>query len=77
VTVSINVRDANEIEVPVDEALVQVYATFEQPGEYVLAQVDNFDAPDSSGGNQCCWTNGYVAVAVAPSCSGSEVRRHS
>ena len=42
-----------------------VYATFNLPGEYILlAQVDNFRAPDSSSGDQCCWTNGYVRVTV-------------
>lgn len=40
-------------------------ATFTAPGEYLLrARVDNFDANDSSGGDQCCWSNGYVAVTV-------------
>ena len=42
-----------------------VIATFSEPGEYLmLAQVDNWDAPDSSSGDQCCWTNGYVRVTV-------------
>ena len=40
-------------------------ATFTEPGEYVLrARVDNWNANDSSGGDQCCWTNGYVRVTV-------------
>ena len=39
--------------------------TFTGPGEYLLrARVDNFNANDSSAGNQCCWSNGYVAVTV-------------
>ncbi len=39
--------------------------TFAVPGEYLLrARVDNFDANDSAGGDQCCWTNGYVPVTV-------------
>ena len=39
--------------------------TFTAPGEYLLrARVDNFRANDSSGGDQCCWSNGYVAVTV-------------
>ena len=42
-------------------------ATFSEPGEYVLrARVDNWDANDSSGGNQCCWSNAYVRVTVTP-----------
>lgn len=47
------------------EASVKV--TFSEPGEYVLrAQADNFSARDSSSGDQCCWTNGYVRVNVTP-----------
>ena len=43
----------------------RVIATFPAPGEYLmLAQVDNWSAPDSSSGDQCCWTNGYVRVTV-------------
>ena len=45
----------------------RVIVTFSVPGEYLmLAQVDNFNAADSSGGDQCCWTNGYVRVTVTP-----------
>ena len=40
-------------------------ATFKQPGEYVIrGRVDNFGRVDTSAGNQCCWTNGYVKVSV-------------
>ena len=43
----------------------RVIVTFPAPGEYLmLAQVDNWSAPDSSSGDQCCWTNGYVRVTV-------------
>ena len=43
----------------------RVYATFSVPGEYVLrAQADNWRSPDSSSGDQCCWTNAYVRVNV-------------
>ena len=39
--------------------------TFAQPGVYMLrARVDNFGRPDTSAGNQCCWTNGYIRVTV-------------
>jgi hypothetical protein len=42
-------------------------ATFSQPGQYVLrVRVDNFGRLDTSPGNQCCWTNGYVTVTVTP-----------
>jgi hypothetical protein len=39
--------------------------TFAQPGAYVLrVRADNFGRPDTSAGNQCCWTNGYIRVIV-------------
>ena len=38
---------------------------FSEPGEYVLrARIDNWAANDSTGGDQCCWTNAYVRVTV-------------
>jgi hypothetical protein len=50
---------------PDGEGVARVVATFSEPGEYILhAQVDNWGATDSSSGNQCCWTNGYVRVTV-------------
>jgi hypothetical protein len=40
-------------------------ATFPQPGEYVIRiRIDNFTSGDSTPGNQCCWSNGYVRVNV-------------
>ena len=45
----------------------RVMATFSVPGEYVmLAQADNWRSPDSSAGDQCCWTNAYQRVIVTP-----------
>lgn len=42
-------------------------ATFSQPGEYVIrTRADTFGRLDTSAGNQCCWTNGYVKVTVTP-----------
>ena len=42
-------------------------ATFSEPGTYVLrVRVDNFNPLDSSSGDQCCWTNGYISVTVSP-----------
>ena len=42
-------------------------AVFSEPGEYVLrARVDNWNANDSTGGDQCCWSNAYVRVTVTP-----------
>ncbi len=40
-------------------------ATFDTPGRYVIRiRIDNFSAPDSMPGQQCCWSNGYVVVSV-------------
>ncbi len=40
-------------------------ATFDTPGRYVIRiRIDNFRAPDSMPGQQCCWSNGYVVVDV-------------
>ena len=40
-------------------------ATFDTPGRYVIRiRIDNFSNRDSTPGNQCCWSNGYVVVQV-------------
>jgi len=45
----------------------KVYATFAEPGQYMLrVQVDNWAAPDSSENDQCCWTNVYQRITVLP-----------
>lgn len=47
------------------EGTVRVYATFTEPGEYLLrARADNWGANDSNALDQCCWTNGYLRVNV-------------
>jgi hypothetical protein len=52
---------------PEGRGVAQVYATFSHPGEYLVrAQVDNWQAVDSSSGDQCCWSNGFVRVNVQP-----------
>ena len=55
---------------PVDEAAegrASTAVTFSEPGEYVLrVRADNFNPVDSTPADQCCWTNGYVAVTAAP-----------
>ena len=46
---------------------VTTTVTCEQPGDYILrVRADNFNPVDSTSGDQCCWTNGYVRGAVAP-----------
>ena len=45
----------------------RVIATFAEPGEYLIRTlVENYKAPDSSAGDQCCWTNIYQRVTVSP-----------
>ena len=40
--------------------------TFKEPGEDVIrARADTFGNTDSSGPDQCCWTNGYWKVGVS------------
>lgn len=56
-----------EVYLPEGEGTARVRATFSEPGDYLLrARIDNWGAPDSDGLDQCCWSNGYVRVRVAP-----------
>ena len=42
-------------------------ATLSAPGDYIIRlRVDNFEADDSQFDNQCCCSNAYVPVTVAP-----------
>jgi len=43
-----------------EEGKAHTTATFSKPGEYVLRVL----ASDSRSGTMCCWTNGYLKVAV-------------
>lgn len=44
-----------------------VNAIFNEPGEYMIrVLVQNYTAPDSSAGDQCCWTNLYQKITVTP-----------
>ncbi len=57
----------NQMQVPGGEGIARIYATFSAPGEYMVhTKVDNFNAPDSADGDQCCWTNIIQKVTVAP-----------
>lgn len=57
----------NVISVPGGEGLALVYASFSEPGSYIIhAKVDNFAAPDSSNTSQCCWTNVFQRITVTP-----------
>lgn len=56
----------NEVAVKGGAGVAKVYATFNAPGEYLIyAKTNNFSAPDSQEGDQCCWTNVYQTVNVA------------
>ena len=56
---------ANELEIPGPAGTARVYATFSEPGDYIIsAKVDIHSAPDSSNGDQCCWTNVFQRVTV-------------
>jgi hypothetical protein len=54
-----------EVMVASGQGTARVVATFSQPGEYLLhAQVDNWRVPDSSSGDQCCWSNAFLRINV-------------
>ena len=56
---------ANEVTVKGGSGVATVYATFSEPGEYIIStKVDNFSAPESSNGDQCCWSNAFQRITV-------------
>lgn len=56
---------ANEHQIPGPSGVGRVYATFSEPGDYIIwSKVDVHESPDSSNGDQCCWTNVYQRVTV-------------
>lgn len=56
---------ANELSTPGPSSVAKVYATFSEPGDYIIStKVDVHEAPDSSDGDQCCWTNVFQRVHV-------------
>ncbi len=43
----------------------RINATFSEPGEYLIrARLDNWNASDSDGLDQCCWSNAYLRVRI-------------
>lgn len=58
----------NSVLIPLEsDGAARFSVVFDEPGEHLLrVMVDNHNAVDSSQGNQCCWTNGYVEVDVRP-----------
>lgn len=55
------------IAIPESKGPARVIATFSEPGEYLIrARLDNWNASDSDGFDQCCWSNAYQRVHVTP-----------
>ena len=49
------------------EGPARIVVTFSEPGDYLIrARLDNWNASDSDGLDQCCWSNAYQAVRVTP-----------
>ena len=66
-TLQVNQSGPNVVSVPGPEGIARVYASFAEPGNYIIhAKVDNFAASDSTQNNQCCWTNVYQKITVTP-----------
>lgn len=59
--------EPNEMQISDGSGVARVIATFSEPGEYMIhTKVDIHRAPDSSNGDQCCWTNVIQRVTVSP-----------
>jgi len=53
------------IAIPAGKGPARVIATFSEPGDYLIrARLDNWNASDSDGFDQCCWSNAYQRVRV-------------
>ena len=60
-------REPKENSTKVDgpSGIGQVFVSFSEAGEYIIStKVTQHRAPDSSDGDQCCWTNVYQRVTV-------------
>ena len=54
-------------EIPAEGGSATTTATFGAPGEYVLrVRANDASGVVTAGHAQCCWTNGFVKVTVAP-----------
>lgn len=57
--------EVNELQIKGPSGVGRVYATFSEAGEYIIStKVDVHRGPDSSNGDQCCWTNVWQRVVV-------------
>ncbi len=63
---SISPDDVSAVQVEGGAGTARISATFSEPGEYIIrSMIENFRAPDSSAGNQCCWTNVFQRINVS------------
>lgn len=53
------------VTVPGGEGPARINASFSEPGDYLVrARLDNWNASDSDGLDQCCWSNAWLRVQV-------------
>ncbi len=58
--------EPNEAVIEGGAGAASVLATFSTPGDYIIrGSVNVHAAPDSSYGDQCCWTNVYQRITVS------------
>ena len=56
---------ASRIAIPGGKGPARVVATFPEPGDYMIrARLDNWNASDSDGYDQCCWSHAFQRVRV-------------
>ncbi len=59
--------EPGDVQVEGGSGIAHVIATFSELGEYMIhTKIENFKAPDSSNGDQCCWSNIIQKVTVSP-----------
>lgn len=59
--------EPSDSEVKGGAGVSRVNAIFSEPGEYLIrVTAENWSAPDSSRGDQCCASNAYIEVRVNP-----------
>ena len=67
IVVLLRTSDNYRVAVSEGEGPARINATFSAPGEYMIrATLDNWNASDSDGLDQCCWSNAYQRIQVTP-----------
>jgi hypothetical protein len=60
-------------QVPVEGGEASTQATFSAPGDYVVrVRANDASGVSGAGHAQCCWSNGFIQVRVAPPTGGDE-----